>query len=92
MRCQRCDRLMLMERFFDFLDDTEQVEFTGWRCLICGEIVAPLIAGNPENPTWETTGRRAALAQAYSHLAGRLASIRVPLKRVAQGRQEGWAP
>ncbi len=34
---------MLIERFFDFLDDTDQFEFTGWRCLICGEIVGPLI-------------------------------------------------
>jgi len=92
MHCLRCGGLMLMERFFDFLDDTDQFEFTGWRCLVCGEIMEPLIAANPRNPTMEPSGRGAALTQAYAHLGGRLASIRVPLKLIAQGRHERRTP
>lgn len=92
MHCQRCGGLVLMERFFDFLDDTDQFEFTGWRCILCEEIVDPLIVAHGENSGMETWGRRVALAQAYSHLAGRLASIRVPLKLIAQGRQERRTP
>ena len=44
MVCPRCDGLMLQEVFVDFagMDGS----FEGWRCLVCGEIVDPVIASN----------------------------------------------
>jgi hypothetical protein len=37
---------MVEERFQDFNDDTGRMHFFGYRCLSCGEILDPVIAGN----------------------------------------------
>ena len=37
---------MAQEVFEDLLDDTGSLSFKGWRCLICGEILDPVIANN----------------------------------------------
>lgn len=34
---------MVMERFYDWMSDSGRLEFQGVRCLVCGEIVDPLI-------------------------------------------------
>jgi hypothetical protein len=34
---------MVSEQFADVQDDTGRLHFDGWRCLICGEILDPLI-------------------------------------------------
>jgi len=34
---------MVRERFHDFLDDMGRIEFRGLRCLVCGEILDPMI-------------------------------------------------
>jgi len=39
MECLRCGGLMIKERFRDFLEDMKQLEFKGFRCLVCGEIL-----------------------------------------------------
>ncbi len=39
MECLRCGGLMVRERFNDFLDDMNRLEFKGYRCLVCGEIL-----------------------------------------------------
>lgn len=37
---------MVHERFYDYLDETGKYQFNGWRCLVCGDIVDPVILGN----------------------------------------------
>lgn len=46
MQCLRCGGLMISERFEDLGDDTGQICFYGLHCLICGEIVDPMILTN----------------------------------------------
>ena len=46
MQCPRCIGLMVGENFFDAQDDTGQLSFEGLRCLVCGEILDPLIIEN----------------------------------------------
>jgi hypothetical protein len=38
VRCRRCGGRMILEKFFD-VNNT----FQGWHCLICGEILDPVI-------------------------------------------------
>ena len=45
MECLRCEGLMVSEQFYDFLDNRSN-DFTGYRCLVCGEIQDPIIAQN----------------------------------------------
>lgn len=45
MICHRCGGLMLAEQFDDPQDFTDETEFVGWRCVNCGAIVDPVIAG-----------------------------------------------
>ena len=44
MTCQRCDGLMVRERYDDLDLGSAGYEISGWRCLNCGAIVDPLIA------------------------------------------------
>lgn len=46
MECPRCRGLMVMEEFCDLRSDVEQNEFLGWHCLLCGEVVDPVIRMN----------------------------------------------
>ncbi len=46
MDCPRCKGVMAQEVFEDLLDDTGNLSFNGWRCLICGEILDPVIANH----------------------------------------------
>ena len=46
MDCPRCKGVMTQEVFEDLLDDTGNLCFKGWRCLLCGEILDPVIANN----------------------------------------------
>jgi hypothetical protein len=41
MKCHRCDGAMAHEKFYGPGDP-----FSGWRCLLCGEILDPLIWEN----------------------------------------------
>ncbi len=38
MRCQRCGGRMVFEKFY-----AENNFYTGWRCMICGDILDPVI-------------------------------------------------
>jgi phage major head subunit gpT-like protein len=42
---------MAFEEFFDWQDDTGKNSFTGWRCLICGKVLDPLIDAHRRNRT-----------------------------------------
>jgi len=43
MECPKCKGLMAFEEFFDWQDDTGKNSFSGWRCMVCGKILDPLI-------------------------------------------------
>ncbi len=49
MSCPRCSGFMISESFHDLKDDTGKLSFKGYRCMVCGEIVDPLIASNREH-------------------------------------------
>jgi hypothetical protein len=42
--------MMVTERFQDLQDDTGQIHFHGLRCLVCGEILDPVIVKNRQHP------------------------------------------
>jgi hypothetical protein len=46
MDCPRCHGKMVYEVFEDLQDDTGRINFDGWRCVMCGEIVDPIILSN----------------------------------------------
>lgn len=46
MTCQRCDGLMVRERYDDLELGSAGYEISGWRCLNCGAITDPVIATN----------------------------------------------
>jgi hypothetical protein len=64
MRCPRCKGLMVNERFQDVRDDTGQIYFEGFRCLVCGEILDPLIVSNRKQPAVKRGRRRKLLPTA----------------------------
>lgn len=49
MKCPRCTGHMVYESFDDIRDDTGSLSFYGWRCLLCGEILDPIILSNRRN-------------------------------------------
>ena len=46
MGCPRCHNLMVEETFVDLQVSPSMSSFTGWRCMICGEILDPIILQN----------------------------------------------
>jgi len=46
MRCSRCGGLMVIEQCFDFRDDTGHLDFLARRCVLCGEVIDPVILQN----------------------------------------------
>ena len=46
MTCQRCDGLMVPERYDDLERGSAGYGSSGWRCLNCGAIVDPVIAAH----------------------------------------------
>ncbi len=48
MKCSRCNGSMVHEHFY-----TEEGEFLGWRCIICGEIIDQVILENRYGHQWE---------------------------------------
>jgi len=43
MRCQRCRGCLIRDSFEDLQDDTGHLQFEGWRCINCGEVVDPVV-------------------------------------------------
>ena len=43
MRCQRCQGCMISDHFMDLMNVTGEMDFNGWRCLNCGNIIDPVI-------------------------------------------------
>ena len=42
MRCVRCEGRMVSDYFID-MENSGELWMPGWRCLVCGEVVDPLI-------------------------------------------------
>ncbi|MBI1820384.1 MAG: hypothetical protein HY036_03410 [Nitrospirae bacterium] len=62
MECPKCKGLMVFEQFYDYQDDTGKASFTGWRCILCGKILDPLIDAHRQNriPALTSRARRKA--------------------------------
>jgi len=43
MRCLRCGGWMILDQFMDLRDDMGRLNWEGWRCVNCGEIVDPVV-------------------------------------------------
>lgn len=43
MTCSRCRGLMVVDHFIDMQDDAGKLWLRAWRCVMCGEVVDPLI-------------------------------------------------
>jgi phage major head subunit gpT-like protein len=48
MNCPRCNGMMMVDKYLDLHDDTGEISFNAWRCLVCGEVVDPVILKNRE--------------------------------------------
>lgn len=46
MDCPRCDGLMARDNCMDLKDEAGQCWFVAWHCLICGEVLDPVILKN----------------------------------------------
>lgn len=53
MRCHRCSNLMVYERFYG-VDE----HYSGWRCVLCGEIIDQIIARRRGGGKIELKGER----------------------------------
>ncbi len=50
MKCPRCTGLMMQDDYLDLQDEAGQCWFSAWRCLICGEVLDPLILKHRNSP------------------------------------------
>lgn len=50
MNCPRCNGYMMRDDFLDIEDETGQCRFVAWRCLICGEVLDPVILKHRSSP------------------------------------------
>jgi hypothetical protein len=48
MNCPRCTGLMMRDDYFDLQDEAGRCTFVAWRCLICGEVLDPVILKHRE--------------------------------------------
>lgn len=48
--CDRCGGLLVTEYCMNLQDDTGQIDFTAWRCAMCGNVMDPVILKNRQSP------------------------------------------
>lgn len=53
MKCHRCGSVMVYEKFYGL-----DAQFSGWRCVLCGEIIDQVILENRQTGTTGQTGER----------------------------------
>ena len=46
MNCRRCHSAMVLETFVDLTAGSPTGVFMGWRCVVCGAILDPVIAAH----------------------------------------------
>lgn len=66
IHCRKCNGKMVREKFYDYLDGTGKYCFNGQRCLLCGDIVDPVIMGNRKIKIHEKP--RVARKRKFSHV------------------------
>lgn len=49
MTCERCRGWMVRDRFVDLSDDTGRLDFDGWRCINCGEVLDVVVLQHRRN-------------------------------------------
>lgn len=59
----------MQDDFLDIEDETGQCRFVAWRCLICGEVLDPVIAKHRKSPP-EPMVDRARLPRKVHYLSG----------------------
>ena len=68
MGCPRCENLMVQETFVDLESETYPGAFWGWRCLVCGAILDPVIlshqAERPESVVSRSRPRKGGIMAA----------------------------
>lgn len=57
MCCGRCNGLMIRDSFLDLRDDMGSLQFDGWRCVNCGEVLDPVVLAHRMNPPAPYRGR-----------------------------------
>ncbi|OQW30561.1 MAG: hypothetical protein A4E19_09640 [Nitrospira sp. SG-bin1] len=67
MNCPRCKGYMMQDDYLDIQDETGQCRFVAWRCLICGEVLDPVIMKHRRSPPQPMIDR-ARLPLAVRHL------------------------
>jgi hypothetical protein len=46
MNCPKCDSIMGVDRYVDLLDDQGIITVEAWRCVICGQVMDPVMLAN----------------------------------------------
>jgi len=69
MKCPRCAGLMMRDDFLDLEDEAGTCHFVAWRCLICGEVLDPVIERHRRSPPAPMVDR-ARLPLRVRHLLG----------------------
>jgi len=46
MNCPRCDGLMVLTRMEEAVGATSGESISGWKCLLCGEVIDSVITAN----------------------------------------------
>ncbi len=67
MNCPRCHGLMAVDWFHDIQDDTGQNYFKAWRCMVCGEVLDPVILRNRTTKPAVLIGRQRRRARSRSY-------------------------
>ena len=49
-KCARCGGLMVIVRCQDLMDNTGTINFFASRCILCGDLIDPVIQQNRVNP------------------------------------------
>ena len=62
MQCTRCQGMLVADYSYDHLDATNSDRIQTWRCVMCGDVVDPVILHNRR--------KQAALASAKPATAG----------------------
>lgn len=57
MNCPRCEGLMVRDDFLGLQDEMGQYTFAAWRCLICGEVLDPVILKHRSATSKPAVGR-----------------------------------
>lgn len=81
MKCPRCTGLMIRDDYFDLQDEAGRCTFVAWRCLICGEVLDPVILQHRSAPPEPMVARARPQLQRF---------VSVRAKRLIDRSRELW--